>query len=74
MNDLECELCDAKFTDGGLVPVCNLCWNSMALERDRYKSVLEWIQGQTDLFFAECTQAEEIIRRVKNALQRSNEK
>jgi hypothetical protein len=43
-------------------------------EADRYKTALEWIEGQTDLFFAECVQAEAIIRYVKNALHPSNEK
>lgn len=32
------------------------------------REALEWIASQTDLFFAECTQAEEIIVRVRAAL------
>lgn len=37
-------------------------------ERLRQKEVLEWINSQTNLFFAECAQAEEIISRVRAAL------
>jgi hypothetical protein len=36
-----------------------------------YRKLLEtvrWIAGQTDLFFAECSQAEEIVQRCKEAL------
>jgi hypothetical protein len=31
-------------------------------------SVLKWIKAQEHLFFAECAQAEEIIRQVKEVL------
>ena len=37
-------------------------------ERDDLHSVVQWIAGQTDLFFAECSQAEEIVWRCKEAL------
>lgn len=30
----ECELCDAEFKPGGLSPICNLCWNKMAVQRN----------------------------------------
>lgn len=35
------------------------------------RECLEWIASQTNLFFAECSQAEEIIHRVKLALASS---
>lgn len=34
----------------------------------RLRAVLEWIAGQQNLFFAECSQAEEIVARCKEAL------
>lgn len=40
------------------------------LQNHAYRDVLEWIAGQSDLFFAECVQAEEIVRRCKEALGR----
>lgn len=44
IEPLECEMCDYKFNGGDLVPICNLCWNEMAVERDRYKAALEKIR------------------------------
>lgn len=35
----------------------------------RLRGVLSWIAGQQHLFFAECSQAEEIISKVREALQ-----
>lgn len=37
-------------------------------ERDAFKEVVRWIAGQENLFFAECSQAEEIIARCKEAV------
>ena len=34
----------------------------------RLREVWEWVAGQKNLFFAECSQAEEIVTRCKNAL------
>lgn len=34
-------------------------------------STLQWIDSQSDLFFAECSQAEEIIRRAHAALAKA---
>ena len=49
MNEpLECELCPATFEPGGLVPICNLCWNKMADERNRYKAALEAIANDKE--------------------------
>jgi len=38
------------------------------LQNSAYREVLEWIAGQSDLFFAECSQAEEIVARCRKAL------
>jgi hypothetical protein len=38
-------------------------------ERDRLRITVEWIAGQTDLFFAECSRAEEIVWRCKEVLK-----
>jgi hypothetical protein len=42
------------------------------VEARHYRQVLEWIVGQKDLFFAECSQAEEIITRCQSALDSQN--
>lgn len=41
----------------------------MLSDKERYREVLEWIVGQQSLFFAECSQAEEIIIRCKDAMK-----
>lgn len=41
------------------------------MSEPKYEDLLEtvrWISGQTDLFFAECSQAEEIVSRCRQAL------
>lgn len=38
-------------------------------ERDRYKAVVEWMAAKRDLLFAECSDAEEIVVRCREALK-----
>ena|SRR6185312_299865 len=37
-------------------------------ELEKYRSTVAWIASQQNLFFAECSQAEEIIARCKECL------
>lgn len=37
-------------------------------EVNRHREVITWIAGQQNLFFAESSQAEEIVMRCRNAL------
>jgi len=37
-------------------------------ENTTMRETIEWIAGQSDLFFAECSQAEEIVRRCRATL------
>lgn len=41
---------------------------AMTKERDRLRGTVEWISNQQNLFFAECSQAEEIIARCRASL------
>ena len=38
------------------------------VEANRLRGVVEWVASQKDLFFAECSQAEEIVARCREAL------
>jgi hypothetical protein len=51
-------------------------WYSSKLqrERDALLKVVKWIATKHDLFFAECSQAEEIISRCKMAVEAAENK
>ena len=55
------------------VVIAHIEWLRAALvareqELEKYRSTVAWIASQQNLFFAECSQAEEIIARCKECL------
>lgn len=51
--------------------LCNAL-EALKSENARLVAVVEWISKQSDLFFAECYQAEAIVARCKEALASTN--
>jgi hypothetical protein len=44
---------------------------SCRADREKFLALIQWIASQQNLFFAECTQAEEIVSRCHEALKRN---
>ena len=71
---MDCPQCNAA--DQGWSPnscAVKVCWkklDGLRLQNKAYREVLEWIASQSNLFFAECSQAEEIVARCAEALKR----
>jgi len=42
---------------------------SCRADREKFLALIQWIASQQNLFFAECTQAEEIVSRCHEALK-----
>lgn len=66
-----CSECHCRWYDTGKNPPpggLDTVYNRVCEERDRYKAVVEWIASKTNLLFAECSDAEEIVKRCADAL------
>lgn len=64
VQDLQVELTSAEIALSQVIGQLELAGNQIA----RYRETIKWISEQSNLFFSECSQAEEIIARCKSLL------